>query len=251
MKYIKIFLDFIDSALLEIVSRLGPWIAPLPAAVFIFSAIREHLVMDAWAAGVAAAVIETLGLTTVHIGLRMFTWNNSKRKSDPEAPVWMAGMLGGVYIVATMILIIVLKVVPDLAQYAPAIFPLLSVAGVMALALTYQQKKREQDVADEKAEKAAAKEAKEADRQPPTANRQPPTAKTEDGATANLSATASAKLHQIRQLAEGGGWATDAELAGLMDWSETTARRYRSMAEDNSFIHRNGDGRYHLGGGAK
>jgi DeoR/GlpR family transcriptional regulator of sugar metabolism len=44
---------------------------------------------------------------------------------------------------------------------------------------------------------------------------------------------------------QSGGFTTDTELADLAGWSETTARRYRNLAEEQGVIHRNGDGRYH------
>lgn len=61
----------------------------------------------------------------------------------------------------------------------------------------------------------------------------------------SLSAKTIAKMQEVASLAESQPFATDAELANLLQWTDTTARRYRTLAEENSLIHRNGDGRYH------
>jgi hypothetical protein len=75
----------------------------------------------------------------------------------------------------------------------------------------------------------------------------PPAAATADRQpAANLTASQLAKIRQVADLADqSGGFATDTELADLAGWSETTARRYRNLAEEQGVIHRNGDGRYH------
>jgi len=54
-----------------------------------------------------------------------------------------------------------------------------------------------------------------------------------------------AKIHQIVELAKSGRFGTDGELAKMTGWSATTARRYRSAAEEMQLITRNGDGKFH------
>lgn len=82
--------------------------------------------------------------------------------------------------------------------------------------------------------------------------RQPETkesAKTESDeapeSTANPSAKTLAKMRQVATIADRQPFATDKELADLLQWTDTTARRYRTMAEQHNLIHRNGDGNYH------
>lgn len=73
----------------------------------------------------------------------------------------------------------------------------------------------------------------------------PPAAITDRQQPATLTAKQIAKMQEVAEVAEDGGFATDAELADLLSWSETTARRYRSLAERHGFIAVNGDNRYH------
>lgn len=100
-----------------------------------------------------AAIIETLGLTTVHTALWAYDWNNHKRKTDPRAPVLLAVALGVVYVVATWGLVVFLEVWPSLATYAPAIFPALAVVGALNLAMISRQEQKEATVTAEKAER--------------------------------------------------------------------------------------------------
>ncbi len=73
----------------------------------------------------------------------------------------------------------------------------------------------------------------------------PPTATNDRQQPATLTAKQIAKMQEVAEVAIGGGFATDGELADLLSWSETTARRYRSLAERHGFIAVNGDNRYH------
>lgn len=56
-------------------------------------------------------------------------------------------------------------------------------------------------------------------------------------------------MQEVAKVAEEDGFATDAELAEKLEWSDTTARRYRTLAEQHGFIVVNGDNRYHRAGG--
>lgn len=91
----------------------------------------------------------------------------------------------------------------------------------------------------------------EANHQPPTESpspevAEPPTIRHRNRQpSAKLTAGQIAKCQQVAEMAEDGGFATDAELAERTGWSETTARRYRSLAEQQGIIAVNGDNRYH------
>jgi hypothetical protein len=100
---------------------------------------------------VAAIVIELLGLAAVNTALMLREYNASKRKSDPTAPFGLAAALGGVYLVVAVALAVLLDVIPSLARFSPAIFPLLSLAGVTVLGLRSDHRKRVDGIAQDKA----------------------------------------------------------------------------------------------------
>jgi hypothetical protein len=112
-----------------------------------------HLALPLPVAVVVAAIIETLGLATVHTALWAYEWNVHKRKSDPGAPVTLTVALGAVYMVATLGLVVFLEVWPVLATYAPAIFPALAVVGALNLAIISRQEHREAAIEAEKEER--------------------------------------------------------------------------------------------------
>jgi len=81
-------------------------------------------------------VIETLGLTTTHTALGMHAWNQThKGQPEKQSPFWLSVILAVAYIIATLSLILVLEILPNLEHYAPAMFPLLAVVGAVNLAL--------------------------------------------------------------------------------------------------------------------
>ena len=145
-------MNAIEKNAIRVVAKVAPWLAPFPSAYFVARSAVLHLALPLPVAVVVAAIIETLGLATVHTALWAHDWNTHKRKTDPSAPVAPAIALGAVYVIATLGLVIFLEVWPILATYAPAIFPALAVVGAVNLALIAQQEQREASVAAQKAE---------------------------------------------------------------------------------------------------
>ncbi len=137
------------------IAKLSPWLAPLPSAYFVARSAIVHLALPLPVAVVVAAIIETLGLATVHTALWAYDWNTHKRKTDPTAPLALTVVLGAVYVVSTLGLVVFLEVWPSLATYAPALFPALAVVGALNLAMISRQEQREADVRAEKAERKA------------------------------------------------------------------------------------------------
>lgn len=180
-------MNTVEKNLVKLVAKLAPWLAPFPSAYFVARSGMAHLALPLPVAIVVAAIIETLGLSTVHSALWLADWNASKRKTDPQAPVVVAMALGAVYLVATLGLVVFLEVWPGLATYAPALFPALAVVGGVNLALISQQEHREAAVKTEKAERKAVRRARrQANRQPtsPTTSNLTPKAASLDDPTA-------------------------------------------------------------------
>jgi hypothetical protein len=164
--FVRSLMNSIEKNAVKIVAKLAPWLAPFPSAYFVARSAIVHLNLPLSVAVVVAAIIETLGLATVHTALWAYDWNSHKRKSDPAAPVALAVALGAVYVVATLSLVVFLEVWPTLATYAPAIFPALAVVGALNLALISRQEQREASVVEEKAERRAERQARrQAERQ--------------------------------------------------------------------------------------
>ena len=156
-----------EKNLVRLVAKVAPWLAPFPSAFFVARSGMAHLALPLPVAIVVAAIIETLGLSSVHSALWLADWNASKRKTDPQAPVVVALALGAVYLAATLGLVVFLEVWPALSTYAPALFPALAVVGAVNLALISQQERREAAVQTEKEERKARRRARRQEQRPP------------------------------------------------------------------------------------
>ena len=153
-------MNHLEKNTIKTVAKLSPWLAPLPSAYFVARSAIVHLALPLPMAMVVAAIIETLGLATVHTALWAYEWNVHKRKTDPAAPVVLAVALGVVYVISTLGLVVFLEVWPFLATYAPAIFPALAVVGALNLALVSRQEQREAAVKAERSERKAESQAR-------------------------------------------------------------------------------------------
>lgn len=132
----------VEVNLTRVAAAVGPWFAPVPSAFFVFRAGEIHLGMPWIIAVIAALVVELLGLSSTAVALELYEYNATKRKTDPEAPTWMAVGVIVVYVLTTISLAVVLDAFESLARFAPAIFPLLSLAGVGVLALRIDHQRR-------------------------------------------------------------------------------------------------------------
>lgn len=135
-------LDQLESTAVDIVAKIAPWVAPLPTAYLVGRATVLYLRWPPFVGVLAAVIIECLGLASTSTALTLWDYNQSKRKLDPSAPFALAFVLVGVYFVVATGLTVVLDIAPNLATYAPAIFPTLSLTGVTVLAIRADHRRR-------------------------------------------------------------------------------------------------------------
>ncbi|HHE72646.1 MAG TPA: hypothetical protein ENL34_10250 [Chloroflexi bacterium] len=69
---------------IEVVAKLRPWLAPFPSAYFVARSAMVHLNLPLAVAVVVAAIVETLGLATVHTAMWAYDWDvhDSSRKCN-------------------------------------------------------------------------------------------------------------------------------------------------------------------------
>jgi hypothetical protein len=143
----------IEAMATDALAAVGPWLAPVPSAALVARASVEHLHWSTSPRLVAGAIIEVLGLTATSTALALWDYNESKRKTDPAVPFPLAVVLVGFYYASTVGLTVLLDIAPNLARFAPVIFPTLALVGTINLALRAQHKRRVGAIAQEKAEK--------------------------------------------------------------------------------------------------
>ena len=135
-------LSYSERNIVKLVAKLSPWLAPLPSGFFVARASMKHIDLPLPVAIAVGAIIELLGIASIHTWLWLSDWNTNKRRSDPDAPTDYAAFLGVIYIVTTIGLTVVLEVRPNLSTFAPALFPMLAIVGALNLALIAQQEQR-------------------------------------------------------------------------------------------------------------
>jgi hypothetical protein len=152
----------VESTAVDFIAMLGPWLGPLPSAFLVYRATINYLGWPSWIAFIAAAAVESIGVVSVVQALRLYEWNQTRTAKDSAAPFWFMVALSIFYLVTTIGLTVLLDVIPDLARYAPVVFPLLAIVGAANIAVKSDQKRRE---AARQERKQARQEVKAAARQ--------------------------------------------------------------------------------------
>jgi len=158
-----------ENNLVKIVSKISVWVAPAPSAYFVARSATKHLGVIRPFDAVIALVIETLGISTIHTALWLYSWNQESmtpagnvRRGRTLASWLEIGLsiaTGLLYLLTAVSLTVVLEVYPNLAIYAPALFPLFSIVGAVNLALISRQENRESALqADKKPSTESVKE---------------------------------------------------------------------------------------------
>jgi len=162
------WLNYLDGALVQIVAQIAPWLAPLPTAWLVFDRTQRHLGWPWWVALIAGLTLEALGVAILATTLEQYSYNRSKRKSDPIAPLWIPLLLVGLYFIAAELLTVALDIAPGLvAPLAPAVFPVLSVAAFAILAVRADHQQRLTEIEQGKADAKAGRERRKRERPEP------------------------------------------------------------------------------------
>jgi hypothetical protein len=137
------WLSKIERSAVDFIAVFAPWLGPIPSAYLVGVSVHEYLEWHILIAVIAAIAVESIGVVSIVIALRLYEWNETKRKSDPAAPFALSIITVIVYFVVTIGLTVLLDVFPELARFAPAVFPLLAAVGAVNIAVKNGQQRRE------------------------------------------------------------------------------------------------------------
>lgn len=151
-------LERAESVLVDIATRLAPWLASLLVAWQTGTTGIRSLGWPAWVGWIAGASVECLGAASAHLwlDLRAYNLDAARVKSDPHAPERLALGVVGVYFVG-MGALTVASTLPILRPYMMLVIPVLSAAGTLVLALRSGHVARLDGVQSEQAERKAAR----------------------------------------------------------------------------------------------
>jgi hypothetical protein len=113
-------------------------------------AIEQHFQAPLWVAVAVAVTVEAVGLASTHTALEMYQYNQTRRKTDPEAPFGVGVLMSTVYFVVGITITVLLEVFPDLVVLAPASFFFLAIVAYVTLALMSGHARRLEAIRQEK-----------------------------------------------------------------------------------------------------
>lgn len=161
--------------LVDVIAALIPWLAPVIPAYMAWQHMTSVLEFPGWVAGVGAAVVEFLGLSTVHTTFTFWQYNDEraarrvqhqtkarvKRKTQPKraagAPVLVAGITAGVYLAVIITVNVLLDDAAMIERMAKALLSLLGTVAAVTLAIRAQHARRLSDADERKAQIAQAR----------------------------------------------------------------------------------------------
>lgn len=130
-----------ESSLVNLLSAVAPWGAPLAPAWMSFSGMQSHLSYPWWVALVIAFVIEILGLATVHTTILFWRHNRRYTKEFRQMPTLLAGGMFILYLVIVLTVNVVMEL-PQGWEYTPilarALLSLLAVPAAVTMAIRTQ-----------------------------------------------------------------------------------------------------------------
>lgn len=160
----------VEGLLVDIISSYSPWVAPLVPAFMTYQNMTTRLGFPMWAGMAAAICVETLGLSSIQTAVSFWQWNDSKGKSDAKAPVFLAVLIGGFYLVTVLTVNAMLDDSSVVYRLTKALLSSLSVCAGVILALRAGHARRmseaEQTRQERKAERAAMRAMKAVRTQP-------------------------------------------------------------------------------------
>lgn len=141
---------------IDLIAAIAPWLAPVLPAFLTGSNLFKLLEFPWYIALVSALVVELVGLSSMSTVLMLWTWNETKRESDPYAPMWLALVAGVIYMGVVLSVNTLLDIDPK--RYSVLVKGLLSCMTVVAaiiIAVRGQHARRMEAKEREKQERKA------------------------------------------------------------------------------------------------
>jgi hypothetical protein len=138
----------VEYSLVNLLSALAPWLAPLAPAYFSYHHMVNYLGLPETVAFLIAACIEILGLAAMHTTLEFYSWNRKYKDTKLHAPLWAAVLTFALY----FMVIITLNVLIDATLgneawpviMARALLSFLTIPSALILSIRAQHTDREE-----------------------------------------------------------------------------------------------------------
>ena len=127
-----------EASLVNLLSAIAPWGAPLAPASMAYAGMVNHLGITRPIALILAAVIEILGLATVHTTLSFWQYNRRRVAGWKRQPTELAAGMFGFYLLIILTVNVVLEIpgaFPGIPAWTAAAIPILAKALLSLLAV--------------------------------------------------------------------------------------------------------------------
>jgi hypothetical protein len=224
----KLSVRKIEATLIDTISAVTPWLAPLIPAYLVYRNMTTQLGYPPLFGLIGAAAVEFLGLSAVHTATTFWQWNDDHK--NEHAPFWLALCAGLFYILIVLTVNAALDIwrgSDGVKIFAHALLSLLSVDAAVIIALRAQHARR---LTERQAAKDERKTQKVAAR---TQNNATLARQSQSGATPDATMTqAPATRQEFVTAWQNNGHASIAALAKEMGVSPRNAQRW--IAKDGT-----------------
>lgn len=206
----------VEGVLVDLIAAISPWLAPVIPAWLVKTNLSGPLGMPEFVAWTGAAVVELVGLSAVHTAFSLWDYNDTRRKSDQRAPVWVAAVVAVFYLAIILVVNVALHPGTFVERLAITLLSLLTAIAALILAVRAGHARRLGDI---QAEKAAKRTRRKVSGKLP-----------EHSGTAETSADWRGMSPEDKRKLAG---MTAAQIAGRYGVSERTARNWRRRVTTN------------------
>lgn len=133
---LEIGLATVNRALMDIVSHVAPWVAPIAPAYMVYRSVIANFALPPAVALSVAAVVEATGMMSIDTMTRVKYYRVNKRKSDPEVAGhgWLKWAATG-YMALVLVVTLLSDIIPHMSRWAilvvlPMVFLLYMVNSV-------------------------------------------------------------------------------------------------------------------------
>jgi len=249
LKQFQQTLDQLEAFVLQFIFAIIPWLAPIPSAILIAKATMNHLKWSLPLGIITALIIEGIGITSIKLSLELHHYNMSRRKTDDPAPFILTIGLVAIYFIAAISLTVLLDIFPEIARYAPMIFPIFTIIGGVNIALWGEHKLRLRIIEIDKLERKVKRQEERSELGKQVVKSVPEKVSNIVDLSTNLEKLHLAKIekqnermHKLLDAYRKKPDMTPTEAAEILDVSRTTVYSYIDHLTEQGQLRRNGHG---------
>jgi len=150
----------IEAVMVDNLAATTPWLTPIIPAYLVWRSLIYKLDFSPGIALISAAIVEFLGLAAVHTTFSLWDYNDTRRKSDQRAPVFVAAAASLFYLAVVLVVNLVLDGDDWREMLALFLLSTLTAVAAVILAIRAQHARRLAEIERDKAERSERRKRK-------------------------------------------------------------------------------------------